>query len=109
MLLRKGWQLYEVTRGHRLQRLPCFLPRRYPPNDDERIEALFSQLQRHPGAGGFAGSSTVEVDVLVFGNGLEFLGKIVGFDADGSLDAFRPGIIVAVTADVEDQNFVFFV
>jgi hypothetical protein len=65
-----------------LERLTGLLPRGYAAHDHKRVESFFSQLQRHPGAGRFARSSTVEIDVPVFGKSLELLGKIVGFNAD---------------------------
>jgi len=68
--------------GHRLQRLTSLLPGRYPAHKDERIEPLFSQLQRHPGAGRFPSSSAVEIYILVFGKNFEFLDKVVRFNAD---------------------------
>jgi hypothetical protein len=80
--LREGWQLYQVVVGHWLQRLTSLLPGRYSAHEDEGIESLFSQLQRHPGAGRFASSSAVEIYILVFGKNFEFLSEVVGFNAD---------------------------
>ena len=80
--LGKGWQLHQITWGHGLQWLACLLPGRHAADDDERVESLFPQLQRHPGAGCLAGSSTVDINVLILGKGLEFLGKIIGFNAE---------------------------
>ena len=82
LLLRERWQLYQVIVGHWLQRLTSLLPGRDPAHEDEGIESLFSQLQRHPGAGRFASSSTVEIYILVFGKNLKFLDKVVRFNAD---------------------------
>src|SRR5207245_521466 len=59
---------------------------------------------RHPGAGCFAHSSAVQVDVLLLGQPLDFLIEVIGFDPDGALDARRIRIVVAVTANVDDQN-----
>src|ERR1700685_3010319 len=86
-----------------------FFPRHYAAHEDERVESLFSQLQRHPGAGRFARSSAVEVDVLVLRENLEFFGKIVGFNEDGSSDALCVRVVVAVTANVEYQNPILFI
>jgi hypothetical protein len=72
--LRERWQLHEVSRGYWLQGLTRLLPGRHPSYEDERIESLFSQLQRHPGAGRFACSSTVNVYVFILGKSIEFLG-----------------------------------
>jgi hypothetical protein len=81
--------------------LTCLLPRRYSAHEDERVESLFSQLQRHPGAGRFACSSTVQINVLVLGQNFEFLGEIVGFDADRSFDTLRVGVVVSMAADIQ--------
>src|SRR5271156_4014155 len=59
---------------------------------------------RHPGAGCFACSSTVEVNVLVFGEVLDLFIQIVGFDADRTFDAFGPDVVVAVAAHVDDLH-----
>src|SRR5271165_5640823 len=107
--LGEGRQLYQVVVGHWLQRLTSLLPRRHAAYDDERVESLFSQLQRHPGAGRFARSSAVEIYILFFGKKFEFFGKVVGFNAHRSFDALSVGIVVAMAAYVENQNFFFFV
>ena len=65
--LRERRQLYEVTRGYRLERLACLLPGSHPAHDNERVESLFPELQRHPGAGRFACSSTVDINVFILG------------------------------------------
>src|ERR1039458_1463305 len=61
---------------------------------------------RHPGASRFACSSTVEINVLVFGESLDLLVEIVGLDADGAGDAFGADVIVAVAAHVDNQHAV---
>ena len=86
-----------------------FFPRRDSTYDDERVESLISQLQRHPGAGRFAGSSAVKINVLIFGDGLELFREIIGLDAHGSADTFGVGIVVAVTTDIENQYIFSFV
>ena len=50
--------------------------------DHERVESMFSQQVRHPGAGRFARSSTVEINLFVPGQMLYFFGQIVGFNPD---------------------------
>jgi hypothetical protein len=67
--------------------MTCFPPRGQSSDDDERVESIFPQLQRHPGAGRFACSSTVDVNILIFWEGFDLLSKVVGFNANGSLNA----------------------
>src|SRR5580692_12595037 len=107
--LSEGWQFYEVALGYRLERLAGFLPCCHAADKHERVESLFSQLQRHPGAGRFACSSTVEVNVLVLGQSLEFRRKIIGFNADGSFDALSVGVVITMAADIEYHNLVLFI
>src|ERR1039458_2391744 len=61
---------------------------------------------RHPGASGFACSSTVEVNVLVFGESLDLLVEIVRLDADGAGDTFGSDVVVTVAAHVDNQHAV---
>jgi len=94
--------------GYWFQRLARFAPCRQPAHDDEGVESFFPQEQRHPGAGRLACSSTVKVYVLIFGEILQLLGKIVRFDANGSLNARSVGIVIAVAPDVDDEISVPF-
>ncbi len=107
-MLRERGKFYQVSRRDWFQRLPRLLPSRYSADEYERIESLFPQLQRHTGAGGFACSSTVDVNVMILRESLEFLGKVIWFKANGAFDARRTGIVIAMAADVQYQNFVFF-
>jgi hypothetical protein len=59
---------------------------------------------RHTGAGGFALSSTVEIDVFVLGKSFDFVGKVIRFEANRTLDSGGAGIVVPVTAHVDQQN-----
>lgn len=59
-----------------------FTPSRQAADDYVRVEAFVSQYMRHPGACGFAGSSTVKINILVFGQVLDFFLQIVGLDTD---------------------------
>ncbi len=67
---------------------------------------MLSEYQRHTGAGGFALSSAVDVNVFVLGEGLEFFVELIGFDADGAGDAGGAGVVVAVAADVDEDDVV---
>src|SRR6266849_7517297 len=58
---------------------------------------------RHPGAGRFARSSTVQINVLVLGEILDFLIEIVRLDPDRSKDPLRAPVIVTMAADIRDQ------
>src|SRR6266576_5050854 len=61
---------------------------------------------RHPGASRFACSSTVQVNVLVFGQILDLLIEIVWLDADRALDALSADVVVTVAANVDDLHLV---
>src|ERR1035437_3212997 len=61
---------------------------------------------RHPGAGRFAQSGAVQVDVFVMGEALDLLLQVVGFDANGPLDACGAGVVVPMTANVDQMNLV---
>jgi hypothetical protein len=106
-LLAESWQLYQIVVRYGFDGLPGFAPGGKTPGDDERVEPFFPQQQRHPGAGPFARSSTVQINVLIFGIGFEFLFQVVGLQPDRTLDALRIGVVIAVAADVEDQGFEF--
>ncbi len=75
-------QLYQIVLGNRLSRFPGLAPRGQSTDDHERVESFFPQQMRHPGAGRFARSSTVEINVFVFWKILDFFLQIIGFDAD---------------------------
>ena len=69
-------------------------------------KTFLPEYQRHTGAGGFALSSAVDVDVLVLGKVFEFFVEQVGLDADGAGDAGGAGVVVAVAADVDEDDVV---
>src|SRR5712671_4057148 len=79
---RERWQLHKVIQGNRLRRLSGFAPGSQSADDHERVEAFFPQQVRHPGAGRFARSSTVQIYIFVLGQALDLFLKIVGFDSD---------------------------
>src|SRR5260370_35618000 len=83
---------------HGLERLARFAPGGETADDYERIESLFPQLVRHPGAGRFARSSTVEKNVVVPRQDLQLFRQVVGLQADGALDAVRLCVRVAMTS-----------
>ena len=97
-------QLHQVIFRHRFQRVPGFAPCRQSSDDHERVESFFPQQMRHPGAGRFARSSTVKINVLILGNILDLFLKVVGFNANRPTNALRAPVIVSVAADVHDQH-----
>jgi len=102
--LAKRGQLYEVVFGYGLEVSARLAPGRQAADDDERVESFFPQQMRHPGAGRFARSSAVEIKFLIFRQVLDFLFQIVGLNADRADDAFGPGVVVAVAANVDDLD-----
>ena len=61
---------------------------------------------RHPGAGPFALSSTVDIDVLSLRQQLDFLVQIIWFDANRSPDPRGAGIVVAMASHVHQEKLV---
>jgi hypothetical protein len=61
-----------------------FAPGSQASDDHENFESQLLQLLRHTGAGGFALSSTVEINLLILGEILDFFNQVVGFEADRS-------------------------
>jgi hypothetical protein len=100
--LAKRRQLYQVVFGDGLQGFAGFAPGGQAADDHERVESFFPQQMRHPGAGRFARSSTVEINVLVLRQVLHFFLKIIGLDADRVLDSRGARVVVAMAADIDD-------
>jgi len=94
----EGRQMDEIVVWHRLQRFSRLTPCRQPADDDKRIESLFSQQVRHPGARGLARSSTVDVDVLILRKIFNLGGKVIRLNANRSFNAHRTGIVVPMAA-----------
>src|SRR5579871_1979325 len=63
---------------------------------------------RHPGARGLACSSTVQVNVLVLGEVLDFFLKIVGLDADRAENPLSADVVIAMAANVDDLYAIGF-
>ena len=93
---------------HGLHGLAGFAPGCQATDDYEGVESLLAKEMRHTGAGGFALSSTVQVDVLIFGKRLDFLREIIWLDADRAADASGAGIVVAVAADIHQEDLPSF-
>jgi hypothetical protein len=79
--------MYQIVIGDRLDGLTGFAPSREAADNHKGVESLLAKQMRHTGAGGFALSSTVQVDVLVLGKCLDFLRQVIRLDADGAPDA----------------------
>jgi hypothetical protein len=90
--------MYKVVVRDHFDLLARFAPRAQSSDDYERFESLFPQHVRHPGAGCFACSSTVDIDVFVLGEQLHFFKQVVGFQPNGAFNARRPRIVVAMAA-----------
>jgi len=66
-------EVHEVRFRDRLDGLTGLAPGGETADDDKSVESLFAQQMRHTGAGGFALSSTVEVDVFVLRKIFDFV------------------------------------
>ncbi len=86
------------------ERLAGLTPGCQSSDNDERLESFFPQYMRHPGAGSLACSSAIDINVFVLGKSFQFFGQMIGFNADGPLDAFGVGIVIAVAAHVHDLH-----
>jgi hypothetical protein len=67
--------------------------------------ALFSEEQRHTGAGGFVWSSAVENDFLVVAKKFSVLFEIAGVHVQGAGNSFRVGFKFDRVTQVDDGNF----
>ena len=92
--------MHQIVAGNDFHRFAGFAPGRQPADDYKRVESFFPQHMRHTGAGGFAQSSTVKINIFVLGQPLDFFVEVVGFDANRSLDAGCSRIVVAVAANI---------
>jgi hypothetical protein len=105
--LGKSRQLYQIVLGHRFHWLPGCPPCPQPADDHVRIEPMFSEQVRHPGACAFARSSTVQIYLPILRKVLNLLLEIVRFNPDRPLDALGISVVVAVTADIRHENDSF--
>ncbi len=99
-------QLHQIILRDRFNWLAGFAPGSKASDNHERVEAFFPKQVRHPGASRFARSSTVEINVFVFGKIFDLLFEVVWLDADGILDAGSAGVVVTMAANIDDQNLV---
>lgn len=68
--------------GDGFYRVAGFAPGAQASGDDKDFEALLLEQVRHPGARGLACSSTVEINLPLLGDLLDFLLEVIGFEAD---------------------------
>lgn len=92
--------MHDVVRRHPLYRIPGFAPCGQPADNHERVKSPFPQQVRHTGAGRFARSSAIQIDVFVSRKYFDFLRKIIRFQPNRSLNARGARIVVAVAAHI---------
>jgi hypothetical protein len=101
-------QMYQIALRNHLHWLTRFSPSCQTTGDDKSVEPLLSQEIRHTGAGSFALSSTVKIDILVLGKPHDFPREVVWLDSNRSPDPSSAGIIVTVAAYVDEQDLLRF-
>jgi hypothetical protein len=72
---------------HWFDRLSGFSPGTEAAGDYENLESFFDQDLRHPGASGFARSSTVEINLPLLRQILDFFFETIGLKANRARDA----------------------
>ncbi len=100
----EGRQLDQVVVRHWLNGLSRLSPGTQSTGDYEHLESFFDQQLRHTGASGFACSSTVEINLSLLRQVLDFFFQAIGFEANRSRDALRVRVIVSMAAHIGDQN-----
>src|SRR6185437_618079 len=105
------WQMLDVRGRDRLEWATGLDPGFEAACDDLGGAVLFFELAGDANAGGVAGAGAVEIDFALgrheLSQGLKLLTQPVGLDADGVLDALGSGIVLAMGADVgDDEEFV---
>ena len=71
---------------------PGFTPSSEAPDDHVRIKSIFPQDVRHPGARGFARSSTVQINVLFPGETLHLFFQIIRLNPDRAENALGSSV-----------------
>jgi hypothetical protein len=77
----------EVGCRNSLNGISGFAPGRQAPDDHKGVKPLFPKQMRHTGAGRFAYSSAVKIDVFAVGKIFDFLRKVVGLQSNRSSNA----------------------
>jgi hypothetical protein len=97
-------QFHHILLRYRLEWLARLAPRCQPTFDHEGVEPSLAQFKRHPGARRFARSSAIQINVLISWQVLDFLDELIRLEADRSPDALCTGVIVAVAANIHDED-----
>jgi hypothetical protein len=70
----------------------------------DAFDALFSEEERHTGAGGFVWSSAIEDDFAVAGETVVFMLELGGIHTKSAGNGFRVGFEVHGVAEVDDDQ-----
>jgi hypothetical protein len=71
----------------------------------DALDAVFSEEQRHTGAGGFVWSSAIENDLAVARESVVFFFQLLGIHAEGAGNGFGIGFEIHGMAQVHDDEF----
>ena len=87
---------------------PALIQALRPPGDHLGGAVLFFELAGDANTGGIASAGTVQIDLALgrheFAERLKLFAQPVGLDADGVLDALGGRVVVAVGADIGDDE-----
>ncbi len=97
----ESWEMHQIGLWDGLHGFTGLAPSCQTAHDDEGAESLLPQQMRHTGAGGFALSSTVEVDVFVLGKSFDFFGEVIGLKANRARDSRGAGVVVTMTPHID--------
>jgi len=89
-----------------VHRIPAFAPGFQATLQGADIrDAVFSEEQRHTGAGGFVWSSTVEDDLAIAGQAVVLFFQLLGVHAEGARNGFGVSLEIHRVAQVHDDEF----
>jgi hypothetical protein len=71
----------------------------------DALDSVFSEEQRHTGAGGFVWSSTVEDDLTIARYAVVLFFQFLGVHAEGAGNCFGIGLEIHGMAQVHDNEF----
>jgi hypothetical protein len=103
-LTAEGREMYQIALRNHFHWLTRFPPGGQTTGNNKSVESLLPQEIRHTGAGSFALSSTVKIDVLVLGKPHDFPREVIWLDSNRSPDPSSAGIIVTMAAYVDEQD-----
>ena len=93
-------QFDQVVVRHRFHRLSGLAPGAQSARDYKHLESFFDQYLRHPGARGFARSSTVKINLPVFGETFDFFFDSIWLQPDRSGNALGFGVVVSMAPHI---------